>query len=380
MRAPGRASRLAPRLSVVLAAAAVLSTAGALAAPAGAAHSSATAAPEQLTRGANLQVARTMLTSPYRVQIFTLAVDLDHVRLRPVVGSDAIGGLYESVPSMAQRTHAIAAVNTDFFDLGPRSGEPHGGVVRNGVVWRTPTHGHNANLYIGPNRRAHVGAAPYTATVTIGRGQHTVWAINSQSSIEQGRLVEVTNAEDSIYLRRNCTVVYTTAGKVTAVHTSINRLNRLTGPDDRALVGCGSGARWMRAVRARTAVTYSFTWQNGPIDQLVSGGSVLVRNGRPFSDPTANFFSRWRNPETFACVSASGRYIRFMTIDGRSRLSAGVTFPEIQRYMLSTNCWNGIVFDGGGSTTMYARGTVRNQPADGAPRRIPTGIFVYPWR
>ena len=34
-------------------------------------------------------------------------------------------------------------------------------------------------------------------------------------------------------------------------------------------------------------------------------------------------------------------------------------------------------FDGGGSTTMWARGKVQNVPSDGQPRSVVDGLFVY---
>jgi exopolysaccharide biosynthesis protein len=71
-------------------------------------------------------------------------------------------------------------------------------------------------------------------------------------------------------------------------------------------------------------------------------------------------------------------------VDGRSADSYGVTYAQLTNYLKALKCWSGMVFDGGGSSTLVARlpgatqTTVRNVPSDGRLREVADGLYVYP--
>ena len=60
-----------------------------------------------------------------------------------------------------------------------------------------------------------------------------------------------------------------------------------------------------------------------------------------------------------------------MVVDGRTASSPGCTTFELANYMISLGCVTAFNLDGGGSTTVWFEGVVRNNPSDGAERPVP---------
>ncbi len=109
--------------------------------------------------------------------------------------------------------------------------------------------------------------------------------------------------------------------------------------------------------------------------QAVGGGPTLLRNGRVVlwgRPPDIG----GRQPRT-AVGLCPDRKVLLVTIDGRSRASAGATLAEEARYMLALGARNAINLDGGGSTTMVIKGHVVNAPADGSERCVSDALMVF---
>ena len=64
-----------------------------------------------------------------------------------------------------------------------------------------------------------------------------------------------------------------------------------------------------------------------------------------------------REPRSAAGISADGKYLYLAVIDGRREGSAGGTEKETALLLLALGSWNGLNFDGGGSTALALRGT-----------------------
>jgi hypothetical protein len=81
------------------------------------------------------------------------------------------------------------------------------------------------------------------------------------------------------------------------------------------------------------------------------------------------------HPRTAVAFNSS--YIYFVVVDGRSGRSSGMTLNELadfcQTELLATNAVNN---DGGGSSTMWVDGSVRNVPSDGTPRAVANGLMM----
>lgn len=98
---------------------------------------------------------------------------------------------------------------------------------------------------------------------------------------------------------------------------------------------------------------------------VIGAGPMLVVDGE--SAPLIkNAFNKNRHPRSG--VAIKGKKIYFVTVDGRSSASQGVSLWEFTRIMHYLGVEDAINFDGGGSTTLYVEGEsetgVVNHPSD----------------
>jgi hypothetical protein len=83
-----------------------------------------------------------------------------------------------------------------------------------------------------------------------------------------------------------------------------------------------------------------------------------------------------RHPRTAVCFN--DQWIYFVVVDGRDpERSVGMTIDELGRFCRDTlgARW-GINQDGGGSSTMWVQGEVRNVPSDGTERAVANGLMM----
>ena len=87
-----------------------------------------------------------------------------------------------------------------------------------------------------------------------------------------------------------------------------------------------------------------------------------------------------RHPRTAICVTQNSKTMYMMVVDGRRSSASGMTCDEVRDLAQSFNCWDAAMLDGGGSSTMWVDGRVRNVPSDGSERVRPNhiGIVVKP--
>lgn len=110
--------------------------------------------------------------------------------------------------------------------------------------------------------------------------------------------------------------------------------------------------------------------------EAVGGFPIVVRDSQEVAglDSAGNAnFGPVRHPRTLVGISAGGRRLLLVTVDGRQPgYSAGMTLREAARLMLALGAPAALNLDGGGSTTMVVRrswsGSVRyllaNHPSD----------------
>ena len=330
------------------------------------------------------QLSRVTLSSRWgTAQAWLEHIDLTdrRVHIEPVLANNIVDGRHETVPSMAQRTHAVVGINGDFWNWAYDDGPPLRGLWIHGHMYKTPGYPTSANFYTTTDGTAHIGKVNVFTTLSwrtrsgVTR-KSSVFSMNNYDDMQRRHLVAFTHDMATFALPR-CTVASLTADargwKVTSVQTRVRTLTRRAS-SQRALVACrtpmplaaGEQIRWTQ----RSTVT--------GIDSLVSGGGQLIRNGKAFHDRYAQLPTTDYNPMTFACVSRDARHVIFGAVDGRRSTSVGTTPALLTKYLLKLGgCWNAMSFDGGASTTMYARGKVQNVPSNGYPRPVADGLFVY---
>jgi hypothetical protein len=104
----------------------------------------------------------------------------------------------------------------------------------------------------------------------------------------------------------------------------------------------------------------------------IGGGPALLKDGKLME------WKGWvqvRHPRT--ALGWNKKYLYLVQVDGRQLdVSLGMTFPELAAYMLKLGCTEAMNFDGGGSATMWAFGSVQNSPSEGQERPSPNSLVV----
>jgi len=120
----------------------------------------------------------------------------------------------------------------------------------------------------------------------------------------------------------------------------------------------------------------------------IGANKMLVENGQPVDPSTWNPIGGAldQNPRTGSGLSADGRKLIIVVIDGRQAgFSEGVTLPEMAECLIEFGVYTGLNLDGGGSSTMVFGDefgpTIINYPSDAGGERIVSnhlGIFSIP--
>ncbi len=103
-------------------------------------------------------------------------------------------------------------------------------------------------------------------------------------------------------------------------------------------------------------------------------GTLLVTDGKNTGE-TARVQPSNKNPRTAAGVTADGRTLILLVVDGRQPThSVGLTLPELADLMIELGADDAVNLDGGGSSSFYfvkSDGTViTNRPSDGRWRPV----------
>jgi len=101
---------------------------------------------------------------------------------------------------------------------------------------------------------------------------------------------------------------------------------------------------------------------------------LLVIDGIPqsYSPPYYNA----REPRTAIGLTADGQTLILLVVDGRRSGALGMTFGELSAVMMEFGAWTAMNNDGGGSSTLWASGTVQNVPSDGAERVVANHLAI----
>jgi len=362
-----------------------------------------TSTPKQTITSGVTEYSQTIDTVQGRQHTQVLNVDLanPNVAVRNVeAGNEVVDPADETVKSMGTRTGAVAGINGGYFDIDA-TGQPTGGSVVDGQIYKSPPAGFNAELSVLANGTMTIGQENFSGTITDGADSQALTSVNILSDAAAGHITEVTPvlAASAQSIGAAATVVTGTVSgagtaqtlTVTGAATGVRTLAiPASGTED--LVGAGAGGTWLSAnVHVGDTVTIaqglspaSGVSQDSSVTQLVTAATQLIKNGAAYSDPTGQPPSGI-NPETAVGISKDGKHAIFVTLDGRlgESTALGVSPSQVTGYLLAHGAYSAVLLDGGGSTEMDARipGTsglsVLNTPSDGSERPVANGFFVY---
>jgi Phosphodiester glycosidase len=336
-----------------------------------------------------------LATSDGPLDLHHLLVDLasPSVHLGVGVAHDQLISDDEPVSSIAARTGAVAAINADYFDIH-ESGMPLNIVVANGQLLRSPWR--FVALVVGKDGAARIVRYKWTGTVVTDTGEVRPLESYNAGLPDNGLMVisdvrgygapppdpgarqavaELSSGEGGRYFVKQI-------WPQQAFYAPLP-------PNEILLLGRGTGADWIQQrLIAGMSLTVNLTtdpdWHDAQV--AVGGGPLLVDQGRLVEDPDppAAAERNLRYPAAAVGISADGRHLTFVEVDGRQPgLSIGLTRPQLASYMLRQGSSQAMAFDSGGSATMcvrlpgQAQVTTVNSPSDGQERPVADAVLVY---
>ncbi|MGH9370856.1 MAG: phosphodiester glycosidase family protein [Vicinamibacterales bacterium] len=333
-----------------------------------------------------------LLDPPAPVSIWILLVDPASVDLRAVLANGEIMDT-ETVGDMAVRHGAVAAVNAGFF---LRNGDPSGiykiggqlvsdtrrsrgavGIIRGGPAPRLVFGRVSATMALHVRRRARPDAsvpiAGVDTTRLLGRLMLFTPAYHAHTDTAPGGLEWVVDGDPLRVTGQPRSEGKTPIPKSGFVLSFGGR----SPPEPLASLRPGS----------QVDLETQYTPADGPPDiweqahDIVGGAGLLARDGQFAENWTAESFGAGfvesRHPRTMIGTRPDGS-VWLVTIDGRQpELSAGMTLVELRELARGLGLTNALNLDGGGSTTMWAGGTIVNSPSDAAgPRKVSDALLV----
>ena len=113
------------------------------------------------------------------------------------------------------------------------------------------------------------------------------------------------------------------------------------------------------------------------IKMAIGGGSIVLKDGKPIN---SHNIAPGVAPRTGMGISKDGRELIIVTIDGRDISYKGVNEKQLGAVMRDLGAYDGIMFDGGGSTAMAVKyvdedkAKLVNKPSDGGERKVVNGV------
>jgi hypothetical protein len=337
-----------------------------------------------------------LLNPPGPVAVRILRLDPSKVDLRSALARGRVMQL-ETVPDIAARSNAIAAVNAGFFVV--KNGDPAGVLeVRDELVSDSPITRGAVGILRAPGKPIslifdRVSASP-ALTYTIG-GETISQEIDGVDTTRvRGQLMLYTPSYGADSDTAATGVEWQLAGSPLRVTERRPNAGRTRIPEGGAVLSFGgtvlpTGLERLEAGQEVAVRTHFRTLLGTRPDDwvaaqdVVGGAGLLVHQGLRMSDWTAEQlregFNTERHPRTMIGTTR-GSAIWLVTVDGRNPpVSLGMTFAELTDLAQKLNLIYALNLDGGGSTTMVVKGRIVNHPSDAAgPRKVSDALIVTP--
>jgi Phosphodiester glycosidase len=337
-----------------------------------------------------------LVDPPGPIAVYLLKLDPSRARLESMLSNDEVFGA-EPVQPIAQRHHAVAAVNAGFFNT--RNGEPigllkvHGELVsdtpftKGAVAIRSPARGKTELEF------DQISARVSMSFTTAGKTR-VVPIDGVDTTRERGKMMLYTPA----YHADTDTAANGTEWVLQGRPAKVREVRRDQGhtpiPRDGSVLSFGGLdlPDPLAALLPGVEVKFAITWRtlNGlsakhldAADHIVNGNGLLRVKGRALTDWQVERFSGpdftgMRHPRTLVGVDRRG-VIWLAAIDGRQpEHSVGMNFAELERLCDRLQLTDALNLDGGGSTTMVVKDQIVNKPSDvTGPRPVSDAILVF---
>ncbi len=261
-------------------------------------------------------------------------------------------------------SHALAAVNGDFFDI-EKDDAPWGAEVKaGGVVVKASAAPESKALVISRTGLAQIGYLAFDITVRHGKATVRASSLNSAELPRNGIAVLTSRwghaSRGYLYPTQGVyEYIVTHRGVVAAVHTHLTATPIPAG--GMVIVAQGSARDRLRqaGIRGLARVSVSTRTQSavpGGLYSAIGVGEVLIRDGIDGRLPCG---ADTLHARTLVGIKPGGQELFVVTAQGQTPDKpadlGGLTFRQAQGLMRSLSAYDAAMFDGGGSTLLTAR-------------------------
>jgi hypothetical protein len=103
----------------------------------------------------------------------------------------------------------------------------------------------------------------------------------------------------------------------------------------------------------------------------LGGGPALLKDGQPTQFQSSDA----RHPRS--AIGWNAQFFFLVQVDGRQPgLSVGMSLTELASQFVRMGCTDALNLDGGGSSTLWARGQVMNTPCEGSERPMGNALLI----
>lgn len=326
---------------------------------------------------------------PWAIHVVRVEPGATGVEVRTIKAGDALVGL-EPTSVMADRLaeraggKALTAVNGDFFIYDP-PGVPTGLQVKAGELVSPPTA--RPAFAITAEGAFFLGRTELDAGLRLPDGEtRRIDAVNRSGGDGLILLNRFAIAGGAAGAGRPGTVWLRPLDSPTAAGDTVRGVVVTvdTAPRDPAvapvrLLPATQGARGLPAASGDTIRWWTgLGGPPGPVREAVGGIPVLVRDGRNAVAEAAlsAAFADELHPRTAVGWTADGALL-LVVVDGRQPgHSEGMSLKELADLMIGLGAAAALNLDGGGSSTLVVRGSVRNRPSGTAERAVANALVV----
>ena len=350
-------------------------------------------APQNVAPGVTLYhvTDQALLDPAAPLSVWLLRLDPARVRLRASLANDEVVGT-ETVAGIAERHHAVAAVNAGFF---LPNGDPAGALTLDGRLVSDTQRPRGAVGIVDAPAGPTLIFARLRASVSLQIGRRTTDRTpidGVDTTRARGKLMLFTPAYHADTDTAPGGREWVLDGQPLKVTGASSVAGKTKIPPAGFVLSYGGTTPppFLRRLRNGTRVSLVTAYdpvEGSPDDwprarDIVGGAGLLLRDGKIVEDWSmekfAQGFAEMRHPRTMIGTASDG-VIWLVTVDGRQpELSVGMTLVELRTLASRLDLVSALNLDGGGSTTMWVRGTIRNSPSDAAgPRKVSDALLVF---
>jgi len=333
-------------------------------------------------------------SGPWEINIVKANLEEADVALRAalarhtVLGNAPLSAIANAAVGEGQ--YPLATINGDYFRRAPDpfAGDPFGFQVIRGEMVSFPDRTRSC-LISTDDGRLLIERPIISAWAVSSRGiRRQINGLNQPRNAQQlvlftprfGNTTGTNASGYEVFLSTGDAVVTPNGvvrAQVTAVQTSGNCLIPRQGM---ILSGHGLAADFLRQLEVGEEIALEFSLEPKieNIQEAIGGGPRILRQGQVSingaEEGFTNAFVSGRNPRS--AVGLSPKSILFVTVDGRSSGSAGMSLSELANFLIGLGCVDALNLDGGGSSEMLVRGRIVNNPSDGQERSLANGLIL----